>query len=68
MITHDNAMQLVLKEDLDKIKDELFNEHVDDIAKTDPILAENVKSKDENVRESALRVLDMMIEELESPD
>ena len=46
MITHDTAMQLVLKEDLQKIKEELLNESADDMAKTDPILAEKLRSKD----------------------
>jgi hypothetical protein len=68
MITHDTAMQLVLKEDLQKIKDELFNESADDIAKTDPVLAEKLRSKDPKAREEGMRVLDALIEELESPD
>jgi hypothetical protein len=68
MITHNVAMQLVLKEDLQKIKEELFNEHLDDIAKTDPLLAENLRSKDPKAREEGMRILDMMIQEMESPD
>jgi hypothetical protein len=61
-------MQLVLREDLDKIKEELFNEHLDDLAKTDYILAGNLRSKDPKAREEGLRILDFRIEELESPD
>lgn len=68
MITHDTAIQLVLREDLDKIKDELFNAHLDDFAKTDPILAEKLRSKDPKSRQEGMRVLDAMIAELESPD
>ena len=68
MISHDVAMQLVLKKDLDKIKDELFSESTDDIAKTDPILAEKLRSKNPIEREEGMRILDMMIADLESPD
>ena len=68
MISHDVAMQLVLKKDLDKIKDELFSESTDDIAKTDPILAEKLRSKNPMEREEGMRILDMMIADLESPD
>ncbi len=68
MISHDVAMQLVLKEDFQKIKDELFSEATDDIAKTDPILAGKLRSKDPKAREEGMRVLDAMIAELESPD
>ena len=68
MISHDIAMQLVLKEDLQKIKEEMFNEHVDDFAKTEPLLAEILRSKDPKEREEGMRILDFMIEELESPD
>lgn len=68
MITHDVAMQLVLKEDLHKIKDELFDESPGDIAKTDPILAEKLRSKDPKSRQEGMRLLDMMIKDMESPD
>jgi len=69
MITHDVAMKLVLQEEnLQKIKEELFNESADDIAKTDPLLAEKLKSKDPGIRQEGMRMLDIMIEELESPD
>jgi hypothetical protein len=68
MISHSVAMQIVLKEDLQKIKDELFNESADDIAKTDPVLAEKLTNKDPKAREEGMRLLDMMIEEMESPD
>lgn len=50
-------MQLVLREDLDKIKEELFNEHLDDLAKTDYILAGKLRSKDPKAREEGLRYL-----------
>ena len=68
MITHDAAMQLVLKEDLQKIKEDLLNESTDDIAKSDPLLAGKLKSKDPKTRQEGMRVLDAMIKELESPD
>ena len=54
MITHDTAMQLVLREDLDKIKEELCNSHLDEIVKTDPLLAENLRSKDPKAREEGI--------------
>ena len=68
IISHSVAMQLVLKEDLQKIKDELFNESADDISKTYPVLVEKLRSKDAKTREEGMRILDFMIEELESPD
>ena len=46
----------------------MFNEHVDDFAKTEPLLAEILRSKDPKEREEGMRILDFMIEELESPD
>jgi hypothetical protein len=61
-------MKLVLHEDLQKIKEELFNEHVDDFAKSYPILADKLRSKDPMEREEGMRMLDSPIEELESPD
>jgi hypothetical protein len=69
MITHDTAMKLVLQEEnLQKIKEDLLNESADDIAKSDRLLAEKLRSKDAKVREEGMRVLDAMIAELESPD
>ena len=40
-------MNKLLKEDLEKIKEDMFNEHVDEFAKTlDPALAEKFRGKD----------------------
>ncbi len=57
MITHEDAMKLVLKEYLRKIHEDYVNDIIDDFSKTDPVLAENLRSKDPKVSESALRVL-----------
>ena len=43
----EHAVNKSLKEDLEKIKEDMFNHQVDDLAKTvDPALAEKFKSKD----------------------
>jgi hypothetical protein len=45
----EHAMNKLLKEDLEKIKEDMFNEQVDEFAKTvDPALAEKFRSKDPN--------------------
>ncbi len=42
-------MNKLLKEDLEKIKKDMFNEQADEFAKTvDPALAEKFRSKDPN--------------------
>jgi hypothetical protein len=61
-------MKLVLHEDLQKIKEEMFNEHVEDFAKFYAILAEKLRSKDPKEREEGMRIVDYLIEELESLD
>jgi hypothetical protein len=43
------AMNKLLKEDLEKIKKDMFSEQLDEFAKTvDPALAEKFRSKDPN--------------------
>jgi hypothetical protein len=45
----EHAMNKLLKEDLEKIKEDMFNEQVDEFAKmVDPALAETFRSKDSN--------------------
>ncbi len=45
----EHAMNKLLKEDLEKIKEDMFNEQLDEFAKTvDPPLAEKFRSKDPN--------------------
>ena len=45
----EHAMNKLLKEDLEKIKKDMFNEQLDEFAKTvDPALAEKFRSKDPN--------------------
>jgi hypothetical protein len=63
MLTTQDALKLVLEQDREAIR----NEAIDDIAKMDPILAENLRSEDEQTRKSAERLFDMMLEEMESP-
>ncbi len=41
---------------------------MDDLGKSYPLLAENLRSKDEKTRDDALRVLRMIKEKMESPD
>lgn len=57
-------MRLMIEQDRDKI----LNEAIDDSAKSFPLLVKNMRSENEDVRKSAWRVIDMVIEELESPD
>lgn len=57
-------MRLMIEQDRDKI----LNEAIDDSAKSFPLLVENLRSENEDVRKSVWRVIDMVIEELESPD
>jgi hypothetical protein len=70
LITHDDAMKLVLKEDKQKILDDMLNDRLDDFGKEYSLLAENLRSKkdDEQKRDDTLRVLRSMIEDLESFD
>jgi hypothetical protein len=66
LITHDDAMKFVLKEDKQKILDDMLNDRLDDFGKEYPLLADSFKN--EETRSDALRVLQSMIEELESFD
>jgi hypothetical protein len=69
MLTTQEALKLLLKEGVQQqVIDELFNEHMDDLGKSYPLLAENLRSKDEKTRVDALRVLRMIKEKMESPD
>jgi len=71
LISHDQAMQLVLQEDKEKIVDAMINDRLDDFSNEYPVLAENLRSKnddDRQKRDDTLRVLRSMIEELESFD
>ena len=61
MISHDSAMRSVIVQDGRKILDEILNEAIDELGKSYPLLAENLRSKDEKTREDAARVLHMMI-------
>ena len=47
MLRHKDAMRMVLKEDKQQILDEILNEAIDAIGKSYPLLAENLRSKDE---------------------
>jgi hypothetical protein len=48
MLTTQEALKLLLKEGVQQqVIDELFNEHMDDLGKSYPLLAENLRSKDE---------------------
>ncbi len=63
------AQQLVVKEGgLKQIQEEMFNAKMDELAKEDPILAGKLRSKDFKEREDGLRILDLMIKDMESPD
>jgi hypothetical protein len=66
LITHDDAMQLVLQEDKQKILDDMLNARLNDLNKENPLLADAFKN--EGTREDAIRVLQSMIEDLESFD
>jgi|GEM_PF-4953958 len=45
----EHAMNKLLKQDLRKIKEDMFNEQLDEFTKTvDPALAEKFRSKDPN--------------------
>jgi hypothetical protein len=75
MLTTQEALKLLLREEggvqqlQQKITEELFNEHMDDLSKEGyPLLAENLRSKDEKTRDDALRVLRMIKEKMESLD
>ncbi len=69
MGTYDTVLKLVLNEDLEKIKEEMFNAYADDFGKNvDPIVAEKFRSKVPKVREEGLRMLHAMIEDKDSPD
>jgi hypothetical protein len=69
MLTTQEALKLLLKEGVQQqVIDELFNEHMDDLGKSYPLLAENLRSKDEKTRDDALRVLRIIKEKMESPD
>ncbi len=65
MITHKDAMRSVIKKDSQKILQELLNEAIDDLGKSNPILAEGFRSKDEKTREDAQHVLNAMMETAE---
>lgn len=69
MITHDAAKKLVLQNSgLQKIMEEMFNAHMDEFAKEDPVLAAKLRSKDPKDREEGMRVLNTTLEELDSCD
>lgn len=68
MIAHDAAMRAVIVEDGQKILDEILNEAIDELGKFNPVLAENLRSKDEKPRNDAERVLHMMTEAAENPN
>jgi hypothetical protein len=69
LITHDDAMKFVLKEDKQKILDDMLNDRLDDFGKEYPLLAENLRSKDdEQKRDDTLRVIHSMLEEMEDPN
>ncbi len=51
---------------LKQIKQDMLNDAQDDIAKTYPILADNLRSKDEETRQQGIQLLDTMIEEMQS--
>ncbi len=68
MITHDAAMRLVIVQDGRKILEEILNEAIDELDKSYPLLAENLKSKDQKTREDAERILHIMIEDAENPN
>ncbi len=68
MITHENAMNKGLKEDLEKIKEEMLTAQLEHFAKTDPLLVEKFRSNGAKDREEAMHMLDAMIEEMRSPD
>ncbi len=69
-INSDQAIKEVMNAPfmLKHIKQDMLNDALDDIAKTYPILADNLRSKDEKVREQGMRLLDTMIKEMESRD
>jgi hypothetical protein len=64
LITHDDAMKFVLKEDKQKILDDMLNDRLDELSKEDPLLADAFRN--EETKADAIRVLQSMIEDLES--
>jgi hypothetical protein len=63
MIRHEDAMKLVLQEDKQKILDDMLNDRLNELAKEDPVLVDLFKN--ESTKEDALRILHLMIEEME---
>jgi hypothetical protein len=66
MIRHEDAMRSVLQEDKQSILDDMLNARLEDLSKEYPLLADAFKN--EETRSDALRILQSMIEDLESFD
>ncbi len=62
MVSHDDAMRWVVSTQSREIQQEIVDEAIDGLAEFQPLLAENLRSKDPKTREDAMRVLDAMLE------
>ena len=66
MIRHEDAMKLVLQEDKQKILDDMLNARLEELSKENRLLADAFRN--EETKADALKVLQSMIEDLESFD
>ena len=62
MITHDAALKWVVSTQSQQIREEIIDDAINGLAEFQPVLAENLRSKDQKIREDAMRVLDAMLE------
>lgn len=65
LVKHDDAMRWVVSTQSQQIREEIIDDAINGLAEFQPLLAENLRSKDPKTREDAQRVLNAMMEAAE---
>ena len=60
LVSHDDAMRWVVSTQSQQIREEIIDEAINGLAEFQPLLAENLRSKDTKTKEDAERVLHAM--------